>query len=68
MCYGCMAMKAIADVEKAVLEALDRQYADVLAPLKDALAPKKFGLKYVQKITKRNSDPYVVPEEVKFVF
>ncbi|KAJ7943715.1 Pesticidal crystal cry8Ba protein [Quillaja saponaria] len=28
---------AIADVEKAILEALDRQYADVLSPLKDEL-------------------------------
>ncbi|PKA49118.1 hypothetical protein AXF42_Ash010803 [Apostasia shenzhenica] len=52
-------------VEKAVLEALDRQYADVLTPLKDALTPKKFGLKYVQKLAKRsNISPYTVPEEL----
>ncbi|XXG86523.1 hypothetical protein AAC387_Pa11g1398 [Persea americana] len=62
--YTFVLENAIADVEKAVLEALDRQYADVLAPLKDAVAPKKFGLKYVQKITKRNSDPYIVPMEL----
>lgn len=62
--YAYVLENAVADVEKAVLEALDRQYADVLAPLKDAVTPKKFGLKYVKKITKRNPDPYTVPEEL----
>lgn len=42
--------QAIADVEKAIVEALEKQYADVLAPLKENLTPKKFGLKYVQKL------------------
>lgn len=46
------------------MEALDKQYADVLAPLKDSMAPKKFGLKYVQKLAKRSTCAYVVPEEV----
>ncbi|AQK75112.1 hypothetical protein ZEAMMB73_Zm00001d018133 [Zea mays] len=56
---------AIADVEKAVIESLEKQYADVLAPLKDCIAPKKFGLKVVQKLTKRNSTvPYTVPEDL----
>lgn len=56
---------AIADVEKAVIESLEKQYADVLAPLKDCIAPKKFGLKVVQKLTKRNSTvPYIVPEDL----
>uniref|UniRef100_A0A0D9VLB6 Uncharacterized protein n=1 Tax=Leersia perrieri TaxID=77586 RepID=A0A0D9VLB6_9ORYZ len=56
---------AIADVEKAVIESLEKQYGDVLAPLKDCIAPKKFGLKYVQKLTKRNSVvPYTVPEDL----
>ncbi|KAF8729856.1 hypothetical protein HU200_017314 [Digitaria exilis] len=56
---------AIADVEKAVIESLEKQYADVLAPLKDCIAPKKFGLKVVQKLTKRNSTvPYTVPEDI----
>ncbi|KAG8072473.1 hypothetical protein GUJ93_ZPchr0006g44245 [Zizania palustris] len=56
---------AIADVEKAVIESLEKQYVDVLAPLKDCIAPKKFGLKYVQKLTKRNSvGPYTVPEDL----
>ncbi|BAS81026.1 Os02g0760200 [Oryza sativa Japonica Group] len=56
---------AIADIEKAVIESLEKQYGDVLAPLKDCIAPKKFGLKYVQKLTKRNSvGPYTVPEDL----
>ncbi|XP_071692886.1 uncharacterized protein [Rutidosis leptorrhynchoides] len=55
---------AVADVEKAVIEALDKQYADVVAPLKQNLAPKKFGLKYVQKLAKRTTNPYVVPPEL----
>jgi len=56
---------AIADVEKAVIESMEKQYADVLAPLKDCVAPKKFGLKVVQELTKRNSTvPYTVPEDL----
>lgn len=56
--------KAVADIEKAIVEALDKQYADVLAPLKENLAPKKFGLKYVQKLAKRSVCSYAVPDEV----
>ncbi|MQL86134.1 hypothetical protein Taro_018663 [Colocasia esculenta] len=56
---------ALADIEKAVIETLEKQYADVLAPLKDGITTKKFGLKYVQKLAKRNSvAPYNVPEEL----
>lgn len=61
----CGYEKAIADVEKAIIKALERQYADVLAPLKDGLAPKIIG-KYVQKFTKGTAVIYVVPDEVKF--
>ncbi|TYH45129.1 hypothetical protein ES332_D11G243100v1 [Gossypium tomentosum] len=53
---------AVADVEKAIIKALERQYADVLAPLKDGLAPKIIG-KYVQKFTKGTAVIYVVPDE-----
>ncbi|KAK1263623.1 hypothetical protein QJS04_geneDACA011958 [Acorus gramineus] len=63
--YTFVLEDAVADVEKAVVEALEKQYADVLAPLKDNLMPKKFGLKYVQKLAKRNSAlPYAVPDEL----
>ncbi|XP_076903439.1 uncharacterized protein LOC143558498 [Bidens hawaiensis] len=55
---------AVADVEKAVIEALDKQFADVVAPLKENLTPKKFGFKYVQKLAKRTTNPYVVPHEL----
>lgn len=48
------------------MESLDKQYADVIAPLKENLAPKKFGLKYVQKLTKRSVSAYTVPDEVNF--
>ncbi|KAG1366588.1 hypothetical protein COCNU_13G003780 [Cocos nucifera] len=63
--YTFVLENAIADIEKAVVDALEKQYADVLAPLKDSMAPKKFGLKYVQKLTKRNLIcPYTVPDEL----
>lgn len=55
---------AIADVEKAIVEALDKQYTDVLAPLKENLEPSKFGLKYVKKLTKRSVCSYIVPDEL----
>ncbi|XP_076931452.1 uncharacterized protein LOC143596601 [Bidens hawaiensis] len=55
---------AVADVEKAVIEALDKQFADVVAPLKENLTPKKFGFKYVQKLAKRTTNPYAVPHEL----
>ncbi|KAB1203895.1 hypothetical protein CJ030_MR8G020764 [Morella rubra] len=55
---------AIADVEKAIIDALDKQYADVLSPVKEHMAPKKFGLKYVQKLAKRSVCPYIVPDEL----
>jgi len=66
--YLSFCLQAVADIEKAIVEALDRQYADVLAPLKENLAPKKFGFKYVQKLTKRSPPPYVVPDEVLNLF
>lgn len=46
------------------MEALDKQYADVVTPLKENMAPKKFGLKYVQKLAKRSVCAYTVPDEV----
>jgi len=58
--------KVIEDIERAILEALDRQYADVLTPLKDNLTSKIYGLKYVQKFAKR-SDTYVAPDEVTLI-
>ncbi|KAL5558530.1 hypothetical protein UlMin_034741 [Ulmus minor] len=62
--YTYVLEQAVADVEKATVEALEKQYADVLGPLKENLAPKKFGLKYVQKLTKRSLCAYTVPDEL----
>ncbi|KAI4307474.1 hypothetical protein L6164_030656 [Bauhinia variegata] len=62
--YTLVLENAIADIEKAIVEALDKQYADVLSPLKEAMTPKKFGLKYVQKLAKRSACSYVVPDEL----
>ena len=59
--------KAITDIEKAILEALEKKYADVLTPLKDNLTSKIYGLKYVQKFAKR-SETYVAPNEVTLHF
>ncbi|KAJ3671898.1 hypothetical protein LUZ60_007977 [Juncus effusus] len=64
--YTILLENVMADVEKAVMDALEVQYANELAPLKDCISPKKFGLKYVQKLTKRKPAlPYVVTDETK---
>ena len=60
--------KAIADVEKTIVETLDKQYSDVLSPLREHLAPIKFGLKYVEKIAKGTVCIYNVPDEVSFSY
>ncbi|KAH7679631.1 hypothetical protein IHE45_06G071100 [Dioscorea alata] len=66
--YTFVLENAIADIEKAVVETLEKQYADVLTPLKDSMTPKKFGLKYVQKLAKRNSlCPYTASDELGIV-
>ncbi|KAJ0098152.1 hypothetical protein Patl1_28296 [Pistacia atlantica] len=62
--YAIVLENAVADVERAIIEALGKQYADVLSPLKDYLTPKKFGLKYVQKIANRTVNAYFVPDEL----
>lgn len=63
---GLACEQAIADVEKAVVESLEKQYADVLSPLKDYSMPIKIGLKYVQKFAKGTVCPYVVSSEVSY--
>ncbi|KAL3838634.1 hypothetical protein ACJIZ3_023225 [Penstemon smallii] len=55
---------AIADVEKAVVESLEKQYAEVLSPLRENTMPMKFGLKYVQKFAKGNVCPFNVSTEL----
>ncbi|KAH9312417.1 hypothetical protein KI387_027452 [Taxus chinensis] len=53
--YSIDLENAITTVERAVMGALEKQYAEVLTPLKDGIIPKKFGLQYMQKLTRRNS-------------
>jgi len=55
----------VADVERAVIGALEKQYAEVLLPLKDVMIPKKFSLQYMQKLTRRQKPTiYSVPSQV----
>lgn len=46
-----MSLKAVANVERAIMKALERQYADILTPLKDSI-PKRLGIQ-VQKLTRK---------------
>ncbi|WCJ31964.1 hypothetical protein M5689_013412 [Euphorbia peplus] len=62
--YIIVLESAVADVEKAIIDALEKQYVDFLSPLKDSLVPKMFGLKYVQKLAKRTGEIYVVADEL----
>lgn len=54
--------KVVADTERAMLEALEKQFFEVLNPLKDS---KISALKYVQRLTKKGT--YSVPKEVRFL-
>lgn len=61
-----MCEKAIAEVEKAVVESLEKQYVEVLSPLKEnTMLPIKLGLKYVQKFAKGHGGPYNVTSDVR---
>ncbi|GMG98847.1 hypothetical protein Nepgr_000687 [Nepenthes gracilis] len=51
--YSLVLENAIADVERAIIKTLEKQYADILAPLKDSI-PKKLGM-HVQKLARRQS-------------
>ncbi|KAK3211193.1 hypothetical protein Dsin_015899 [Dipteronia sinensis] len=62
--YATVLENAVADIERATVETLDKQYADVLSPLKDNLTTKILGLKYVQKIAKGTVNAYSVPDEL----
>lgn len=54
--------KVVADAERAVAEALEKQFSEFLSPLKES---KISPLKYVQRLTKKGtSNLYSVPKEV----
>ncbi|KAJ7547018.1 hypothetical protein O6H91_08G065300 [Diphasiastrum complanatum] len=66
--YTFVLENAITDVERAIIIALEKHYADVLVPLKDVMVPKKFGLQYMQKLTQRRSILlYSVPNQLGVV-
>ncbi|KAF8410912.1 hypothetical protein HHK36_003449 [Tetracentron sinense] len=61
--YLLILENAVANVERAVIKALEKQYSDFLTPLKDSI-PKKLGMQ-VQKLTRRQSTAlYSVPNQL----
>lgn len=56
-------IQAIADVEREIMKALEKQYMETLLPLRDGIP--KILEKQVQRLTRRQSiSPYVVPNQV----
>ncbi|CAO2037558.1 unnamed protein product [Urochloa humidicola] len=54
---------AVADVEREIMKALEKQYMETLMPLRDGIP--KYLEKQVQKLTRRQSiAPYVVPSQL----
>ncbi|PIA58301.1 hypothetical protein AQUCO_00500317v1 [Aquilegia coerulea] len=61
--YSLILENAITTIERAVIKALERQYSDILTPLKDSI-PKKLGM-HVQKLTRRQSVAlYSIPSQL----
>ncbi|KAL2924527.1 4-alpha-glucanotransferase [Bienertia sinuspersici] len=61
--YALVLENAVADIERAILKTLGKQYSDILAPLKDSI-PKKLGM-HVQKLARRQSVTLnLVPSEL----
>ncbi|OEL33227.1 hypothetical protein BAE44_0005757 [Dichanthelium oligosanthes] len=54
---------AVADVEREIMKALEKQYMETLMPLRDGIP--KYLEKQVQRLTRRQSiAPYVVPSQL----
>ncbi|GAB2285161.1 hypothetical protein Dimus_019614 [Dionaea muscipula] len=61
--YSLVLENAIANVERAILKTLEKQYSDILTPLKDSI-PKNLRIQ-VQKLARRQSIAmYSVPHEL----
>ncbi|KAK1416633.1 hypothetical protein QVD17_25748 [Tagetes erecta] len=61
--YTLILENAVANVERAIMKALERQYGDILTPLKDSI-PKRLGIQ-VQKLARRQSNAlYSVPNQL----
>ncbi|GFP90263.1 hypothetical protein PHJA_001170200 [Phtheirospermum japonicum] len=54
--YTLILENAAANVERAIVKALEKQYHDILTPLRDSI-PKKIGMQ-VQKLARRQSTAY----------
>ncbi|CAN8299058.1 unnamed protein product [Cochlearia groenlandica] len=60
--YASSLEKVVADTERAMVEALEKQYSEVLSPLTDN---KISALKYVHRLTKKGtSNLYTAPKEL----
>jgi len=56
-------IQAVADVEREIMKALEKQYMETLMPLRDGIP--KYLEKQVQRLTRRQSiAPYAVPSQV----
>ncbi|GAY56183.1 hypothetical protein CUMW_169910, partial [Citrus unshiu] len=61
--YSLVLENAVANVERAIIKAMEKQYNDILAPLKDSIQ-KRLNL-HVQKLTRRQSSTlYSVPSQL----
>ncbi|PSS16057.1 Epidermin biosynthesis protein like [Actinidia chinensis var. chinensis] len=61
--YSLILENAVANVERAIIKALEKQYSDILTPLKDSI-PKRLGMQ-VQKLTGRQPTVlYSVPSQL----
>ncbi|KAL5865487.1 hypothetical protein ACOSQ3_003001 [Xanthoceras sorbifolium] len=61
--YSLILENAVANMERAILKALEKQYNDILTPLKDSI-PKRLNM-HVQKLTRRQSTTlYSVPSQL----
>eukprot|EP00257_Ricinus_communis_P019201 XP_015578120.1 uncharacterized protein LOC8288297 isoform X1 [Ricinus communis] len=61
--YSLILENAVADAERAIIKALEKQYNDILTPLKDSI-PKRLNM-HVQKLTRRQSMAlYSVPNQL----
>ncbi|XP_042067514.1 uncharacterized protein LOC121810862 isoform X1 [Salvia splendens] len=61
--YTLILENAAANVERAIIKAMERQYHDILTPLRDSI-PKRLGMQ-VQKLARRQSTAhYAIPSQL----
>eukprot|EP00850_Spirogloea_muscicola_P008528 SM000045S16273 [mRNA] locus=s45:674261:679828:+ [translate_table: standard] len=63
--YAIVLESAICDVERGVVVALERHYAEALLPLRDMMGARKAHLQYMHKLTRRHTfGRYEVPRQL----